>query len=84
MGQPPQFTPTQLRAYEVLQRIRMAWLTLCVVLALFSIGLLSFLYAVFWLETETGPKLILGGIDLLLGLALREIIAYLFPNQRNL
>jgi hypothetical protein len=76
-------TPEQLTVYTELQRIRMGWVTLYVVLSLFSIALLSFLYAVFFVTEQTAPKVILGGIDTLLGWALKMIIAYLFPPPKQ-
>jgi hypothetical protein len=76
-------TPEQLTVYTELQRIRMAWVTLAVVLILFAIGLLSFLYAVFWVERQDAPKVILGGIDGVLGWALKTIISYLFPSPQR-
>jgi len=80
---PLDLTPEQLKVYAELQRIRMAWVTLSVVLSLFSIALLSFLYSVFFVAEQTAPKVILGGIDTLLGWALKMIIAYLFPPTRK-
>jgi len=82
MGTPPNFTPKQLHAYEVLQRIRMAWVALWFILVLLAIGLLSFLVALFWVQSQSTAKVLLGGVDTLLGLALRTIIAYLFPSPR--
>jgi hypothetical protein len=76
-------SPEQLKIYTELQRIRMAWMTLCVILALFTIGLLSFLYAVFFVSQQTAPKLIMGGIDGLLGWALKHIVGNLFPPKRR-
>jgi len=57
----------------------MAWVTLWFILPLFAIGLLSFLYAIFQVQSETSAKKILGGIDLLLGWVLKAIVSYLFP-----
>lgn len=72
-------TPEQLAVYTELQRIRMAWVTLPVILALFAIGFLAFLYALFHIPQQGLPKTIVGGIDTLLGFALKTIITYLFP-----
>lgn len=76
-------TPDQLKIYTELQRIRMGWLTLYVVLGLFTIGFFSFLYALFFIHEQTLAKAITGGIDTLLGWALKNIVAYLFPSKKK-
>lgn len=76
-------TPDQLKIYTELQRIRMGWLTLYVVLGLFTIGFFSFLYALFFIHEQTLSKAITGGIDTLLGWALKDIVAYLFPSKKK-
>lgn len=78
-AEPPKLSPRQVTAYTVLQRVRMAWATLITILALFVIGLLSFLYAVLFVHTAAVPKLILGGIDALLVWPLKAVVTYLFP-----
>jgi len=80
---PLNFTLERLTVYKELQRIRMGWVTLLVVLSLFSIGLLSFLYAVFFVQEQNASKVIMGGIDTLLGWALKIIITYLFPPPKS-
>jgi hypothetical protein len=57
----------------------MAWVALWFILILFSIGLLSFLAALFWVDRAGIAKTLLGGVDTLLGLALRTVMANLFP-----
>ena len=76
----PKPSPEQLKVYTELERIRMAWVTLWFVLPLFAIGFLSFLYAVLFVEKQAVPKAIVGGINLLLGWALKRIVSYLFPS----
>lgn len=75
----PKLTPGQITAYTVLQRVRMAWTALITILALFVIGLLAFLYSVFFVHSAATPKLILGGIDGLLVWPLKAVVTYLFP-----
>ncbi len=74
-------TPQQLEVYRVISRLNMAWVTLVVILTLFTIGLLSFLYSIFWVESQWMPKLILGGINTLLGWSLKTIVGFLFSTK---
>jgi hypothetical protein len=53
-------TPQQLEVYRVISRLNMAWVALIVILTLFTIGLLSFLYAIFFVASQTAPKLMDG------------------------
>jgi hypothetical protein len=62
----------------------MAWVALYFILILFSIGFLSFLGALFFLESQAVSKSILGGIDTLLAWALKIILTNLFPDTQNL
>ena len=71
-------TPQQLEVYRTISRINMAWLTLIVMLVLFTIGLLSFLYSIFWIESQGASKLILGSIDGVLGWSIKAIVGFLF------
>jgi hypothetical protein len=80
---PPDLTPTQLKAFEALERIRMAWIALWFVLALFSITLLSFLVALFVLQSDAMPKTILGAVNGLMGWAVKVVLAHLFPKPRG-
>jgi hypothetical protein len=79
---PPNLTPGQIKVYEVIQRNRMAWTTLLVVLGLLIIGFFSFLYAMFFLPQQDVAKGVLGGIDLLLGWAVHTIVGNLFPKTK--
>jgi hypothetical protein len=58
----------------------MMWVSLIVVLSLLSIGFISFLIALFFYERPVATSL-LGGIDLLLGLLLRQVYGHFFPSQ---
>ena len=83
MNQLPQgpTTSAQVTVYEAVQRIRMAWTAMLVVLTLLSIGFFSFLYAMFFVPEQGVAKGVLGGIDGLLGWALHRIIGNLFPGK---
>ena len=61
----------------------MAWVALWFILALLAVGLISFLIALFWVQSQSTAKILLGGVDTLLGLAVRTIIAYLFPAPKK-
>jgi hypothetical protein len=74
-------TPQQLEVYRVINRINMAWVTLYVILALFAIGLLSFLCAIFYVPSQTAPKVLLGGINTLLGWSIKTIVSFLFSTK---
>jgi hypothetical protein len=74
-------TPEQLAVYRELQLIRMAWVAFWFVMPLFAIALLSFLYAVFFVDQQVAPKVILGGVDGLLGWAVKTIISFLFSKR---
>jgi hypothetical protein len=80
---PENLTPSQLKVYEVVHRIRMAWVTLGCVLGLFVLGFFSFLYAMFFVESHEVPKGVLGGIDALLAWALKIILNNLFPRGKG-
>ena len=73
-------TPQSLEVYKVISRIRMAWLTLCVMLVLFTVGFSVFLYAIFHVA-EVLSKAILGGIDGVLGWSIKTIVGFLFSEQ---
>ena len=74
----PILTSEQLKIYEGLQRIFMAWVALVCIFGLFTAGFICFLVAVFRQGADV-PKEMLGGIDFLLGWALKTIIKHLFP-----
>jgi hypothetical protein len=76
-------SPEQLTVYTALQRIRMGWLTLVVILILFAIGFFAFLYAIFTVPEQGVQKGIVGGIDVLLVWSLRAIVSHLFPPPKK-
>jgi small neutral amino acid transporter SnatA (MarC family) len=78
---PANLTPAQAKVYEVIQRNRMAWTALLFVLILLAVGFFSFLGAMFFLPSQAVAKGILGGIDLLLGWALKIMLKNLFPSR---
>ncbi len=78
---PGNLTAAQLKVYEVVQRIRMAWVALLFVVIPFAFGVFAFLYAIFFLPQQEVAKGILGGINLLLGWALKIILNNLFPSK---
>jgi hypothetical protein len=82
MQLPQTLTPAQAKVYEVIQRNRMAWTALGVVLGLFTIGFFSFLYALFFVPSQAIGKSALAGLDALLGWSLRAIISNLFPSHQ--
>lgn len=73
----------QLKTYEVMQRIHMAWITLIVVLTVFVVVLLGLLLAAF--SDIAGPyiKWAFAVIDSLLGFCLHQIIRHLFPAKNS-
>ena len=83
MKQIPGLSDRQLKTFEVVERIRMAKVTLYVILAILVVGIAAFLVAIFGNYGETSAKAILGGINTLVGFSLRAVIAYLFPNPKT-
>jgi hypothetical protein len=81
MIKPPALSPEQVSVYDAIQRIRMAWVSLIVVLALFTIGFGAFLYAIFFVSGQDIAKGIVGGIDGILVWSLRTILGNLFPKR---
>lgn len=81
--QTPNLTGNQLKTYEVLQRIRMAWLTLYVVLSCFVVVLICLLITAF--TSLGGPHLAwaFATIDGLLGFCLHQVVRHLFPTKKE-
>ena len=75
---PPKLTPSQLKTWEVIQRVRMQWTALTVVLSLLVAASVAFGIALFktdqWLATT-----ILGGFDVMLAVILFQVYRSLFP-----
>jgi hypothetical protein len=76
-------SPDQLAVYTALQRIRMGWTTLIILLALLIVGFISFLYAIFKVPQQEVAKGIVGGIDFLLGTLLHYVVRNLFPGPSS-
>jgi len=82
-NQIPSLTDKQLRVYEVIHRVRMAWVTLIVVLLAFITVLIVLLFAAF--SKTVGPwiKGAFAAIDTLLGFCLHQVIRHLFPTRKK-
>jgi hypothetical protein len=80
---PVDLSDKQLKTYEVLQRIKMAWVALWFVLSLFSVALLAFLAALFFLQSEAAAKMILGVVNGILAWIMKIVFNYLFPNPKR-
>jgi hypothetical protein len=59
----------------------MAWAAFWFVMPLFAIGFLSFLGSVFFIDQQVVPKSIIGGVDALLGWAVKTIVSFLFSKR---
>jgi hypothetical protein len=79
----PSLTDKQLRVYEVIHRVRMAWVALIVVLGAFTAVLIVLLFAAF--SQTVGPwiKGAFAAIDTLLGFCLHQVIRHLFPTRKK-
>ena len=75
-------TLNQAKVLEILNRIKMARITLLTMLSLFSLVLVVFLVSLFVLPSDAVAKTILGATDATLGVSLRAMIAYLFPKPK--
>lgn len=83
MKQLPNLSPEQAKVYDVIARIKMAWVALWVFLALFIILCGAFLYSLFCIQGQGVAKLIIGGIDALLAWGLKIILGNLFPPRQG-
>ena len=72
-------TPEQLKLYQVIQRNRMAWVVLIVMLATFVVLIAIVVWAA--INERTGVAGVLGLLDGIVGLAIRHIISFLFPHE---
>ena len=72
-------TTEQLELYQVIQRIRMAWLVLIVMLAAF----LSLIVIVVWaaIYERNGVAIVLGLLDGIVGWTIKHITSFLFPHE---
>ena len=82
-AQIPSLTDKQLKVYEVIHRVRMAWVALLVVLGAFIAVLVALIFAAF--SQVVGPwiKGAFATIDGLLGVCLHQVIRHLFPTGRK-
>ncbi len=76
-------TDRQLKVYETLEKIKMAWVALWAAIILFTVVLISFLYALFFVPEHETAKIIMAATDGTLGLALRTVYRYLFPPPKK-
>jgi len=81
-AQIPSLTDKQLKVYEVEHKIRMAWVTLGVMLVCFVGVLVALICAAF--SPTAGPWMrgAFGTIDSLLGISIHQIVRNLFPNRK--
>jgi hypothetical protein len=75
------YTESQLKTFEVLQRVKMAWVALIFMVILFSIAFVAFLIALFFYEKDTATT-ILGVIDGILAWTMRQVYRHLFPPRK--
>jgi hypothetical protein len=78
----PELTPEQRKFYEIVNKIRMAWVMLIVVMVCFVGVLVALICAAF--STTAGPwmRFAFTVIDSLLGFTLHQITRHLFPAQK--
>lgn len=81
-AQLPSLTSRQLEVYEVVHKIRMAWVTLIVMLVSFIAVLIALIFAAF--SPTAGPWMrgAFATIDGLLGVSIHQIVRHLFPTKR--
>jgi len=79
----PTKVPSQAKVLQTLNQIKMARITLYVVLTLFSVMTVAFLVALFVLPSDGVAKTILGGTDGVIGVSLRQIIKNVFPDPKG-
>lgn len=79
----PSYSDEQLKTFEVLERIRMAKITLYVVLGSFVVVLICLLMTAF--TSIAGPylKWAFATIDGLLAFCLHQIVRHLFPTRKK-
>ncbi len=78
----PDLSKRQLRAYEGVERIKMArWTLKCLFFAFFSV-LLGFFYAAFVAADAQVVEWVLLLLDGVLGWSIKLVVAYLFPAKK--
>jgi len=78
----PALTDRQLKTYEVLARVRMAWIALYFALGLFLTAFFVFVLALFLGKNAIATSIV-GLIDGILGWVLRTVYSYLFPSGQK-
>jgi hypothetical protein len=76
-------TPQQLEVYVTLQKVSQAWTAMIWMFILFTVGFISFLYAIFEVPEQAVAKGIVGAIDTLMVVFMHYIFRYLFPSPVN-
>lgn len=76
---PPDLTPSQLKAYEILERLRMAWVALIFMFTVFAVVIAALLVAAFTGKGEAWLKIGLLLLDGIVGWGIKRILTYLFP-----
>jgi len=76
-------TKRQLAVFEVVSRALQAWVLLIAIIVILAVGVAAFLYALFRVDGDYVPKLLLGGIDLLIGKVLLGVQQHLFPKPKE-
>jgi cytochrome c biogenesis protein CcdA len=76
-------TPAQLKVFETVERIQMAWLALRVTFLFFAVVLIALICAAF--SPTAGPSMrwAFGIIETILGWAMHPIIRHLFPKPSS-
>lgn len=76
-------TAEQLEVYVTLQKVSQAWTAMIWMFILFTIGFVSFLYAIFKVPEQAVAKGIVGAIDTLMVAFMHYIFRYLFPSPAS-
>ena len=77
----PALSKRQLKAYESIERIRMAHLTLKCLFAAFFLTLFGFFYAAFVTENAQVVEWVLLVLDGIIGWSIKTVVSYLFPHH---
>ena len=75
----PDLTEGQIRCFEIFQKTRMAWLALSSTLFLFACALTALLWILFQPQISDPSRIVVGVINGVLGLCLRQVFGHLFP-----
>ncbi len=59
----------------------MAWIMFWFLLLVFTVILGFFLYAAFWIKSDTSTKVTLGVLDSIVGFGMKPLVAFLFPSD---